>query len=72
MTSSSRIEKELDFEDTDQSWQGLPPRNKGGFSVRCSTYVNIIAGRQKKGKYFSKKHKMRHLFCDTRGSCSDK
>ncbi|CAL1161623.1 unnamed protein product [Cladocopium goreaui] len=46
-----RTEKQLDFEETEQPWQGLPARYGGAFAARFTTYVNVTCGDQKKAKY---------------------
>jgi len=46
-----RVEKQLDFDETAEPWQGLPKRYALGFSARYTTYVNVTCGDQKKAKY---------------------
>jgi dynein heavy chain len=46
-----RVEKQLDFDETMEPWQGLPPRYKSSFSARYTFYVNVTCGDAKKANY---------------------
>ncbi|CAE7940319.1 DNAH7 [Symbiodinium necroappetens] len=46
-----RTEKQLDFEEVEGEWQGLPKRYAGPFTARFTTYINVTCGDAKKAKY---------------------
>jgi hypothetical protein len=46
-----RVEKQLDFEECKEPWQGLPKRYEGAFAARYTTYINLTCGDGKKAKY---------------------
>jgi len=46
-----RTEKQLDFDEVTNAWQGLPSRYAGSFAARFSAYINLTCGDARKASY---------------------
>eukprot|EP00442_Polarella_glacialis_P024664 CAMPEP_0115137118 /NCGR_PEP_ID=MMETSP0227-20121206/56805_1 /TAXON_ID=89957 /ORGANISM="Polarella glacialis, Strain CCMP 1383" /LENGTH=5027 /DNA_ID=CAMNT_0002544335 /DNA_START=143 /DNA_END=15226 /DNA_ORIENTATION=+ len=57
-----RIEKQLDFDDMTEPWQGLPARYSGAFAARYTTYINVTCGDAKKAIYNFTMSSNKHAF----------